>query len=73
MKSKGTATMPKFLVTMTMYETCIIEAEDENDAERIARYETDADDWDDQYTNEELIIENYEGDRPAFNEERVET
>jgi hypothetical protein len=61
--------MPKYIVTMTFHESIIIEAENEEQAEHIAHFEADSDDWDDPIPNDELLIEEYDGDQPAFNQE----
>ena len=64
--------MPKYLVTMIYYENCIIEAPNEEEAKRIACFEADSDDWGGPFPSGEILIEEYKGDRPAFNEESVE-
>ena len=60
--------MPKYIVTMTFTESCIIEAENEEQAEGIAHLEADSDDWDNPIPDHVLKVKEYHGNKPAFNQ-----
>lgn len=59
--------MPKYLVTLVSYQDIIIEADNEEDATNIAHYETSPEDWDEPEAGD-LFVEEYDGDKPAFNQ-----
>lgn len=60
--------MKKFIVTHVLYQDIIIEAENAEEAERIALYETMPDQWDDPSAEGDLYVEEYEGDKTPFNQ-----
>lgn len=60
--------MAKFLVTMTTYQTLVVEADSEEEASFIANEQSDDDDWDDPFVDWDLLVEPYDGHREAFNQ-----
>jgi hypothetical protein len=63
--------MKKYIVTLVSYQDLIVEAENDEEANRIALYESNPEDWDDPVMDGEIYIEEYSGDKTAFNEKET--
>jgi hypothetical protein len=59
--------MPKYHVTLLSYQDIFIEADSEEEARDIAFYKTSPEDWDDPVAGD-LYVEEYEGNKIAFNQ-----